>query len=127
MVDYSRIRQAQEFLNAKKGVPCADCGQHFAHWIMEFDHVAADKLFNISEATVWLFSHHHPEVRAKRMTQIENELKKCEVVCANCHKNRTHIRGTQGKSNPTKKRARFKPFGTRKDQLKKYGRASRIV
>ena len=63
-----------------KNNPCTDCGQVF-HWAaMDFDHVRGRKKFNISQAQdiPW--------------HKIEQELKKCELVCANCHRIRSHGR-----------------------------------
>ena len=46
---------------------------------MEFDHVRGRKLFNLSTGSPsWV--------------QFETELKKCDVVCGNCHNTRTYKR-----------------------------------
>ena len=72
---YKRFR---EFLINIKNVPCKDCGKQFPHWIMEFDHIK-DKKFCI------------PRWHGSKESLLE-ELEKCEVVCANCHSNRTYLR-----------------------------------
>lgn len=72
----------------KQVTPCADCGEDYPYWIMEFDHLG-DKLFNISAASR----------RGHTLEQIKEEITKCEIVCANCHKNRTHTRGYFNGSN----------------------------
>lgn len=46
---------------------------------MDFDHVG-DKAFNIATAI------------DKRWSEIQAEIKKCDVVCANCHRIRTYTR-----------------------------------
>jgi hypothetical protein len=49
---------------------------------MDFDHVRGDKLLNVSR------------LRNGRLAwwRLLAELKKCEVVCANCHRIRTKLR-----------------------------------
>src|SRR5512137_695387 len=60
-----------------KRQPCADCKIQYEPWIMQFDHLR-DKKFTIAS----MF---------QRVTvEMLEEVKKCEVVCANCHADRTH-------------------------------------
>jgi hypothetical protein len=66
---------------SKQSRPCADCGENYPYWIMQFDHLG-NKEFNVSE---WKLHTGNIEV-------IMKEIDKCEVVCANCHFNRTHLR-----------------------------------
>lgn len=63
-----------------KSVPCADCGGKFHPVAMDFDHVLDNKLWNISRMTAHSFD------------KLIDEIKKCEVVCSNCHRVRTHNR-----------------------------------
>jgi hypothetical protein len=60
--------------------PCVDCGD--ARWqVLEFDHVRGTKVANIADM-----------VKDKRaITSIEEEITKCEVRCANCHRMKTHL------------------------------------
>lgn len=61
--------------------PCADCGDVFEPHQMDFDHRnPADKLFRLTEGGAMLMS------RARLLSEIN----KCDVVCANCHRIRTH-------------------------------------
>jgi hypothetical protein len=60
--------------------PCADCGE-LDPLVLEFDHVA-EKSFNIGAA-----------LRDRNWQSILDEIDKCEVVCANCHRRRTARRG----------------------------------
>lgn len=66
--------------NYKKNGVCCDCGilgdKHPE--IMDFDHLR-DKKFNISE-----FKNH-----TSGFNKVKQEIKKCELVCANCHRIRT--------------------------------------
>jgi len=56
---------------------CLDCGYSKHHSALDFDHLY-DKKFNLS------FS--------KSINQAKEEIKKCEVVCSNCHRIRTYNR-----------------------------------
>jgi hypothetical protein len=67
-------------LSELKSVPCVDCGQKYSPWVMEFDHVRGVKLFNVSDA------------RARGVKAVFTESAKCEIVCANCHRERTRNR-----------------------------------
>ncbi len=61
-----------------KGAPCVDCGGSFHFSAMDFDHVRGKKVQNIS----------HLVIRGN-LPLLLAELKKCEIVCANCHRIRT--------------------------------------
>lgn len=63
----------------KDGLPCTDCGDVFPVWVMHWDHLPGyEKLGCISEMV---------GNRSRAITIAE--LKKCELVCANCHVLRT--------------------------------------
>lgn len=68
----------------KAGKRCADCKEDYPYWLLEFDHIGKDKNFNISE-----FSEHSTSIET-----IKEEINKCELVCCNCHRNRTFMRQT---------------------------------
>lgn len=62
-----------------KGNRCVDCGISDIR-VLEFDHVRGDKTKNISDM-----------VRdANSIAKIEEEISKCDVRCANCHRIKTH-------------------------------------
>lgn len=66
----------------KETTPCSDCGNYFPYYVMDFDHTGrADKIKDIN----YLSS-------TGRIGALRKELVKCEVVCANCHRKRTHFR-----------------------------------
>lgn len=68
----------------KKKTPCGDCGSHFPPEAMDLDHLPGyKKKFTISQFL--RESGHLPE--AERL--LLEELKKVQVVCANCHRVRT--------------------------------------
>lgn len=65
-----------------KSVPCADCKVSYPTYVMQFDHLdAAAKEFNIGVIG--------PTAGRSRLLA---EIAKCDVVCANCHAERTHQR-----------------------------------
>ncbi len=67
-----------------RNVPCMDCGGTFPNVCMDFDHRdPSEKKFSIA--------HYH----AHGMEAIKAELAKCDVVCANCHRIRTHLTDNQ--------------------------------
>ncbi len=59
---------------------CADCGEHDPI-VLEFDHVRGEKLLTIADAR-----------SSRSWASIMEEIEKCEVVCANCHRRREAIR-----------------------------------
>ena len=68
----------------KEGVPCADCGEVFPSFVMHWDHLPGfEKRGDIGS----MIGRYTREV-------ILDELKKCELVCANCHVLRTVRRAT---------------------------------
>jgi hypothetical protein len=78
----TKIKQfIQEYKSNKK---CADCGEDYPYWIMEFDHLR-DKKFTIGRYNLKTIS----------LDVIKEEVLKCDVVCANCHRNRTFNRMTK--------------------------------
>jgi len=79
----------RSFIGQIKNNPCTDCGQHFPPECMDFDHVIGIKLQNIA----WLNN--------SAVSTIFEELEKCELVCANCHRIRTKARKKAKKDGTT--------------------------
>lgn len=80
---YNRKQYAKlkEELAALKSFPCADCHGVFPPYVMDFDHLDATlKRFDVGRA------------RKYSLDEIKREIAKCELVCANCHRIRTHER-----------------------------------
>lgn len=62
--------------------PCVDCGEPDPI-VLDFDHLPnSDKEFNISDAIIHGYS----------MNRVFNEVAKCVVRCANCHRRITYYR-----------------------------------
>lgn len=60
--------------------PCVDCGETDPV-VLEFDHLR-DKKFAISKG-----------LQDRNWQDVLDEIAKCDVVCANCHRRRTAKRG----------------------------------
>ena len=78
----ARIRLSEfrdKIISIKEQNPCIDCGIKYPYYIMEFDHLR-DKKHEVSEMVSYSW---------KRVLE---EISKCEIVCANCHSSRTHLR-----------------------------------
>jgi putative FmdB family regulatory protein len=74
-----RRARFREWLDGKKSGLCMDCGGKFPRECMDFDHVRGKKLICINMASGGSSS----------MERLEAEIKKCDLVCANCHRIRT--------------------------------------
>ena len=75
------------WLIKQKSKPCSDCNNIFNWWQMQFDHrKPEDKKFGISQ----MIARHFP------IQEIEDEILKCDLVCANCHANRTYKLFSEG-------------------------------
>lgn len=77
----NRRRNMEFTTRLKEATPCTDCGRKYPHYVMEFDHLR-DKHVQVSTLVQ----------RPCSLEMIQDEIAKCEVVCANCHKERTHQR-----------------------------------
>lgn len=71
----------RDYIRTKKDRPCNDCGVKYPYYVMQFDHVG-DKLYNIADL-----------VNYNNYAKLDAEIAKCEIVCANCHMERTYRRG----------------------------------
>lgn len=81
-LERSRLSEVKKrvAIRAAKSNPCKDCGFSYPYYVMQFDHVRGKKLFNIAE-------HHNTGIK-----KLLEEIAKCDIVCANCHAERTHKR-----------------------------------
>lgn len=76
----NRNRLRKHTQEVKQSTPCADCGENYPYWMMDFDHLR-DKSFGIADFG-----------KISGLEVLKAEIEKCDVVCANCHRNRTHLR-----------------------------------
>jgi len=75
-----RSKIAKLIQETKQASPCADCGENYPYWMMDFDHLG-NKSFTIAHFR-----------GTATLSDVISEIEKCEVVCSNCHRNRTHTR-----------------------------------
>jgi hypothetical protein len=77
-----RRTAGQQFLERLRELPCADCGRRYPPCVMEFDHRdPSEKSYLVSQMP--------GRVAFRRILE---EIAKCDIVCANCHRKRTHLR-----------------------------------
>lgn len=70
----------------KAGKSCMDCGKPYPFWILDFDHrIGADKDEMLSRVYR----------RGWSLARVQREIDKCDLVCANCHRDRTYKRATE--------------------------------
>lgn len=72
-----RRKQRIRFYTWLKTQKCTDCENNDFR-VLEFDHVLGDKSYNISK-----------KIEGSLLETLQEELDKCEIVCANCHRIRT--------------------------------------
>lgn len=78
-------RKILDFLQEyKQQRGCLDCGEDYPYWMLDFDHVRGTKRFSLGQSYQ----------SGMNMQAVLEEVAKCEVVCANCHRNRTHMRSS---------------------------------
>ena len=79
-----RVTRNRSMLRKAKSVPCADCRVVYPYYVMDFDHRPGEvKCFNLANVA--------GQTRIS-LARLEAEIAKCDVVCANCHRIRTHER-----------------------------------
>lgn len=75
-----RLHNNIAIIEAAKNTPCADCAQWFPPVCMDFDHVRGVKVRGVG-------------LMVSYSTQrLLDEIAKCDVVCAICHRLRTYAR-----------------------------------
>lgn len=78
--DHTNGRKAKirEWIRLLKDVPCKDCSGRFPPECMDFDHRdPTQKTKGIASMTCW------------SVERIMEEVDKCDIICANCHRIRT--------------------------------------
>jgi hypothetical protein len=80
--EIARQRNREYIAAIKSAAPCADCGISYPPYIMQFDHCGEDKDRDVASLA-------GAPVSIKRL---QAEINKCEIVCANCHAERTYLR-----------------------------------
>lgn len=78
-----RTRKWQWLQSLKDGKACTDCGVAYPYYVLQWDHCKGEKEFHIGTAIRLGYD------------RIRQEVEKCELVCGNCHAERTHQRRTK--------------------------------
>lgn len=78
------VLERKAFLAKFKNKPCKDCGKIYSPWIMDFDH--RDGKTKIGSISNLIFR------SLLKFDKIREEIEKCDLVCANCHRDRTYKR-----------------------------------
>ena len=74
-----RKQEIRRLIIKAKEIPCSDCGESYPYYVMDLDHIRGEKKFNLSVAAR----------HSKALKTVQKEIDKCDVVCANCHRERT--------------------------------------
>lgn len=75
------IERAYQFVKRIKGVSfCLNCNDK-RHYVLDFHHVRGIKEQTISEMVS----------RGSSINRIKNEIRKCNILCANCHREEHYI------------------------------------
>jgi hypothetical protein len=72
-----RVWERMFWIGKVKADPCVDCGRKYPPYVMHFDHIRGKKKFNIALGY------------QRTAKDVNEEIAKCELVCANCHAERT--------------------------------------
>ena len=72
--------EMKEWVAEVKDVPCMDCGVKYPSYVMDFDHRdPSEKVEEVGKA-----------ISRGSWRKLKEEVAKCDVVCANCHRERTY-------------------------------------
>lgn len=75
-----RQAEIREHIRLSKAGPCMDCGNSFPPFVMDYDHRdPSAKSMSLADAPKSGWSN----------KRLEEEIAKCDLVCANCHRIRT--------------------------------------
>lgn len=78
------IEERKTLLAKIKNKPCFDCGKIYPPWVMDFDH--RDPKIKIGSISSITFR------KLLDLSKVKEEIDKCDLVCANCHRERTYQR-----------------------------------
>jgi hypothetical protein len=78
-----RKENAEYLRKVKEADPCIDCKEHYPYYVMDYDHRdETTKKNDVSSIANQL-----------SLKMVKEEIAKCDLVCANCHRKRTHLQG----------------------------------
>lgn len=80
-----RDNEFRDKLRLLKAKPCMDCNTSYPWYVMDFDHIKGIKVASVSQLmrdrVAW--------------SVVLEEIEKCELVCSNCHRERTYMRSAE--------------------------------
>lgn len=74
-----KVQLRQQILDQAKAAPCVDCRRTLPPCCMDFDHTRGTKFAHVSSMLTY------------NIERFNEEIQKCEVVCACCHRIRTEV------------------------------------
>lgn len=75
-------RVVRDYVRRIKDIPCMDCGISYPYYVMDLDHRDPSRKFK-SVSTMQKYP----------LEMVMDEVAKCDVVCSNCHRERTWGKG----------------------------------
>lgn len=84
-LDHQKERRERwrAYLIAAKDKPCADCAKKYPYYVMDFDHrEGVEKVRTVGQMVA----------RQVPVSILQAEIDKCDLVCSNCHRERSHQR-----------------------------------
>ena len=89
-IQLKRASVCRDFVRELKGTsPCVDCKTLHPWFVMEFDHINGIEDGDVRVAAL---------IGQGNLERVKLEITKCELVCANCHRVRTHERAVKAGS-----------------------------
>lgn len=71
-------RKRQKAIQVREAVPCTHCGENLPACATDFHHIRGTKFRSVMDMTSYSWE------------RIKEEMKKCDVLCANCHRIAEH-------------------------------------
>lgn len=79
-----KLAEMRRIYDEAKNAPCTDCKIQYPPYVMDLDHLPQ---FKKHEAVSSMVTNYRSSPK-----KLLEEISKCELVCANCHRIRTHNR-----------------------------------
>lgn len=112
-----------EVIRNHKNRPCHDCGGVFPHFVMDLDHRDPDqkeKKGGKKNRSSYVWAKSSPE-------KIQKLLSICDVICANCHRIRTHKKEHNLINQPTNFQEKTSKDPKASEKVKERGRQAAII
>jgi len=87
---YGKIRRQErkDYILSKKDRPCADCGQSYPNYVMDFHHLDEESKNPQLKKRGKQHQSMSKVMAGWSLKRIDKELDGCVVLCANCHRMR---------------------------------------